>query len=72
MVGRHDGQRREVGDGSNLGNAHPGSSEQGRRNVEQTQKDDVPVKAAALLALFHQDQPKDGFEIFRIESIIKN
>jgi len=56
VIGRHDGQGREVGDGSNLSDAHPGSSEDGCRNVEKTQKNDVPVKAAALLALLHQDE----------------
>ena len=58
MVSRPDGEHGEVGDGSNESDAHPGSSEQNGRDVEEADQDDVPVKAAALPALLHQDESK--------------
>ena len=56
MIGRPDGEDGEVSDGSNESDAHPGAAEEGGWDVEEADQDDVPVEAAALLALLHQDQ----------------
>lgn len=50
---RHHGEGGQVGDGSDGGRTDPGSSEKCTRNVEHAEEDDVPVKAAPLLALVH-------------------
>ena len=60
MVGRPDGEHGEVGDGAHEGDAHPWAAEEDGRDVEEADQDDVPVKAAALLALLHQDQSKEN------------
>ncbi len=56
MIGGHDGESCHVGHGSDLCHTHPGSSEKCGRNIEQTQKDNVPVKSAAFLASLHHNQ----------------
>ena len=53
-----------MGDGSDGGRADPGSSEECTRNVEHAEEDDVPVKAATLLALVQFDRLKIRKEVF--------
>ncbi len=59
MIGGHDREGGEVSDSSDLCDTHPGSSEQGGRNVEDAEQNDVPVQTAALLASLHQYKSKD-------------
>ncbi len=55
VIGRHNGEGREVSHRPDLSHTHPGSSEQGCRNVEDTEKDNVPVEATTFLAALHYD-----------------
>ena len=45
-----------MGDGSEGGRVHPRPSEQCDRDVDDGQKEEVPVKAAPLFGLVHHDQ----------------
>ena len=55
---RHDGEGGQVGHGSNRGRADPGAAEEPGNQVQEAEKDDVPVDAATLLELVHQDEPE--------------
>ena len=44
--------------GSNRGRADPGAAEEPGNQVQEAEKDDVPVDAATLLELVHQDEPE--------------
>lgn len=47
-----------MGHGSNCGCADPGAAEEPGNQVQEAEKDDVPVDAATLLELVHQDEPE--------------
>jgi hypothetical protein len=39
------------------GHTHPRTSDKRRRYIEEANEDNVPMEAATLLALLHEDKP---------------